>query len=201
MGKSIFLILFSIFTLLQSCTSTVQTRYNFKKPNPQPENINSDESNQTKLVIDQKQPEEIQQVPKSEMYNTSYDTIKIDLKKFENFPFEISRGKELLFNKEYKSALQTFLSYINRSNSNDFYFWLAKFYIAECLYGLNQKEQSIEELVELLQNNDLPKEIKEKIYTKLVYIHCENNRPQEAKFYIELLKKEYPNLSTLPECN
>lgn len=197
MEKIIFLILFAFYLIFQSCTSTVQTRYNFKIPKLNQEKLTLKDSNQTKLVVDHTPPEEITLEPSLNDLEIVYDTVKIDLREIVNYPVEISRGNELFSNGDYRGALQSFLSYINRSNEIDFYYWLARFKIAECLYNLNHTEQSIEELVELLQNKNIPSSIKERIYFQLANIYCERNSLSESNFYIELLEIEFPNSQLL----
>ncbi len=184
--KVYFLIFFGFLIIsIQSCTTNVQTRYNLKIPKSNLSTINNNENTtQPEIVIDQTPPE-ITSPPTLTRY---YDTIEIELTNIQIIPTEISRGKELLSGGEYRNALQSFISYINRSQKKDYFYWLARTYVAECLYQMNQYEQALDELTELFYCDELQTEIKANVILKLSEIYCRKNEMDKARYYFELYK-------------
>ncbi len=201
MERHLIILLFLIWSILQGCATPVQTRYNLKIPKDENLQNVSSEGNETKIVIDQVPPEYAPLPPHLSEKKVTYDTVKIDLIQNERIPNEISRGEELFLNGDYKNALQTFLSFVNRSNQQDYYYWYARFRIGECLYELKHIEQSIYDLTELYNNENIDRNIQEKIFLKLGKIYCDQKDFQKAKFYFELLRNNFPDSSFIPfEC-
>jgi TolA-binding protein len=201
MKRVIIVFEFVLFCIIfNNCAKPVQTRYNPKIPKYETDTRGSD-SLTTLQIVDQSPPEETPLPPHSDDSSKRVDTIVIDLTINGSYPLEISRGNELFFNKDYRNALRSFLSYINRANEENYFYWLSKFKIAECLVEINDIDQAIEELSEIASSDNADKGIKEDAIFKLGKIYCNKKDTAKATFYFELLKKEFPNSKYLPTAN
>ncbi|MGB9851452.1 MAG: tetratricopeptide repeat protein [Candidatus Kapaibacteriota bacterium] len=178
-----------LLATLDSCTSRVQTRFNPKIP----KKLSSSDSNRTEIIIDQTPPKEIVTIPQTTTKTLDFDTLVIDLTQHETIPSEISRGNELFANKDYKSAIQVFNSYINRISKPDYFFWYARFRIAMCFYEMKQIDMCLNELVDLYHSEDIDNKIKEVVVYNIGKIFCETENTEQARFYFNLLAKEFPN--------
>ncbi|MFN3307476.1 MAG: tetratricopeptide repeat protein, partial [Candidatus Kapaibacteriota bacterium] len=98
---------------------------------------------------------------------------------------------------DYKNAMQSFISYINRSQKKDYFYWLARTYVAECLYQMNYFEQAINELTELFYSDELQTEIKANVVLKLSEIYCKEKEMEKARYYFELYKTILPNTTSI----
>lgn len=196
MKVNFFILLTLVIAFLQSCATNVQTRYNLKIPKSKIASYENYENNsQPEIIIDQTPPE----ITSPPSLNKNYDTIEIELTNVQATPTEISRGKELLMLGDYRNALQSFISYTNRTQGNDYYYWLARFYIAECFYQMNYYEQAIKELTELFYYDELPKEIKVKVLVQLSEIYCKTNEKEKSKYYFELYKTYSPEETSIDQ--
>jgi len=178
--KTLRFLFFLILALVQiSCTSKVHTRYNIKIPKTHEANQTGLSDTNTQIVIDQVQPERQIEPPK-QISVPPPDTIVIDIT--ENSDVELSRANELFVNKDYRNALQLYISYLNRHSmvrTNNY--WIARLKTAECLYELNHPEQSVTELEEIRHSNNIPSNIMQRTYFLLHKIYCETNQKDKAE--------------------
>jgi len=194
-----FFLIILVITQL-SCTSKVQTRYNVKIPKPQDENSLVSSETTTLVIVDQVQPE-IKTNPPKQITSIPFDTIVIDIT--ENSDIELSRANELFGNKDYKSALQLYINYLN-SNSmrRSYFYWFTRLRIAECLYELSYLGQSEKELDEIRHSMNVPIDVIEKTLLLLYKMYCETNQKEKAQeVLLELkgiLKEAYPK--EIPPC-
>ncbi len=195
MNTKLVIILVFVACIFGVCCTTVQTRYNIRSKNVGGDTISEQNTSGgqsiTKIVVEQKEPEKLVEPPKK-------DTVVIVLntethKAYSDIDANISRANELFESKDYKNAFDLYRFILKRLEKTNPNYWNVRFRYEECKISLGKVDEGLEGIEFLLSLIEEENATKENLLASFIKILCQNGKKEKAKYYFEVLKKNFPN--------